>query len=99
MGIKKRWISRWFRIRWKSFKKMNPKKVISKNVTEKSVYLSRKVKYGRIVMPERVVFDHRPPSHGRVQSLRGLPLVSLFTRAHSDTLFCAAGHISTFCKI
>ncbi len=25
------------------------------------MYLSRRVKYGRIVMPERVVFDHRPP--------------------------------------
>ncbi len=33
MGIKKRSISRWFRIRWKSFEKMHPKKVISKNVT------------------------------------------------------------------
>ncbi len=30
-------------------------------------------------MPERVVFDHRPPLNGRVQSLRGMPLVSLFT--------------------
>ncbi len=57
------------------------------------MYLSRRVKYGRIVMPERIVFDHRPPLHGRVQSLRGMPLVSLFTRAraHNDTLFCAAG--------
>ncbi len=34
MGIKKRRISRWFWIRWKSFEKINPKKVISKNVTE-----------------------------------------------------------------
>ncbi len=34
LGIKKRRISRWFRIRWKSFEKMHPKKVISKNVTE-----------------------------------------------------------------
>jgi hypothetical protein len=56
-----------------------------------NVYLSRRVEYGRIVMPERVVFDHRPPLHGRVQSLRGMPLVSFFTRAHNDTLFCAAG--------
>ena len=30
----KRGISRWFRIRWKSFEKMHQKKVISKNVTE-----------------------------------------------------------------
>ncbi len=30
----KRRISRWFRIRWKCFEKMNPKKVISKNVME-----------------------------------------------------------------
>jgi hypothetical protein len=34
MCIKKRRISRWFRIRCKSFEKMNPKKVISKNVKE-----------------------------------------------------------------
>jgi hypothetical protein len=34
MGIKKRRISRWFWIRWKSFEKMYLKKVISKNVTE-----------------------------------------------------------------
>ncbi len=40
-------------------------------------------------MPERVVFDHRPPLQGRVQSLRGMPLVSFFTRAHSDTLLCS----------
>ncbi len=33
-GIKKRRIARWFRIRWKSCKKMHPKKVIRKNVTE-----------------------------------------------------------------
>jgi hypothetical protein len=34
LGVKKRRISRWFRIRSKSFEKMHPKKVISKNVTE-----------------------------------------------------------------
>ncbi len=50
-----------------------------------NVYLSRRVKYGRIVITERVVFDHR------VQSLRGMPLVSLFTRARSYILLCAAG--------
>jgi len=38
MGIKKRRISRWFQIRWKSFEKMHHKKVISKNVTEKSPF-------------------------------------------------------------
>jgi hypothetical protein len=38
MGIKKRRISRWFRIRWKRFEKMHQKKVISKNVTEKSPF-------------------------------------------------------------
>ncbi len=45
-------------------------------------------------MPGRVVFDNRPPLH--VRSLRGMPLVSLFTRAHSDTLFCAVGGYPSF---
>ncbi len=40
----------------------------------KYVYLSWKVKYGRIAKPERVVFDRRPPVYGRVQSLRVMPL-------------------------
>ncbi len=34
----KRRISRWFRIRWKSFEKMYQKKVISKNVTERCTF-------------------------------------------------------------
>jgi hypothetical protein len=42
---------------------------------------------GWIVMPERVVFDHRPPLNGRVQSLRGMPLVSLFTRLTATLSF------------
>ncbi len=37
-GIKKRRISRWFQIRWKSFKKVYKKKVISKNVTENCTF-------------------------------------------------------------
>ncbi len=53
------------------------------------VYLSRRVKYGRIVKTERVVFDHVPLDE-RVQGLRGMPLVSLFTRARSYILLCAA---------
>ena len=32
-----------------------------------------------------------PFLHERVQGLRGMPLVSLFTRAHSYILLCAAG--------
>ncbi len=58
---------------------------------EMFVYLSRGVKYGRIVKTERVVFDHVPLLHERVQGLRGMPLVSFFTRAHSYILLCAAG--------
>ncbi len=38
--VKKRRISRWFRIRWKSFEKMYQKKVISKNVTEKCTFFT-----------------------------------------------------------
>ncbi len=38
MGVKKRRISRWFRIRWKSFEKRHHKKVIGKNVTEKALF-------------------------------------------------------------
>jgi hypothetical protein len=38
--VKKRRISRCFRIRWKSFKKMYQKKVISKNVTEKCTFFT-----------------------------------------------------------
>ena len=34
LGIKKRRIWRWFRIRWKHVRKMYQKKVINKNVTE-----------------------------------------------------------------
>ncbi len=40
MGIKKRWISRWFRIRWNFFEKMQYKKVISKTVTEKCPFFT-----------------------------------------------------------
>jgi hypothetical protein len=36
----KRRISRWFRIRWKSFEKMYQNKVISKNVTEKCPFFT-----------------------------------------------------------
>ncbi len=39
-GVKKRRISRWFQIRWKSFEKMYKKKVISKNVTEKCTFFT-----------------------------------------------------------
>ncbi len=38
MGVKKRRISRWFRIRWKSFEKRHHKKFIGKNVTEKALF-------------------------------------------------------------
>jgi hypothetical protein len=39
-GVKKRRISRWFRIRWKSFEKNYQKKVISKNVMEKCTFFT-----------------------------------------------------------
>ncbi len=38
--VKKRRISRWFRIRWKSCEKIYQKKVISKNVTEKCTFFT-----------------------------------------------------------
>ncbi len=37
-GVKKRRISRWFQICWKSFEKIYQKKVISKNLTEKCTF-------------------------------------------------------------
>ncbi len=88
MGIKKRRISRWFRIRWKRFKKMHQKKVISKNVTESygsygSGSGSSSTTLGRRYCWHRWQVCHRCQQH-KGNWWKNLPPVSLTPVVHLD---------------
>ncbi len=97
MGIKKRRISRWFRIRWKSFEKMHPKKVISKNVTEICTFFTfTHVRQTCFACTFFLV---------HLFTIFSTDSISAWHSAFSDSFFDLfqkknfLGHISTFCKL
>ncbi len=95
-GVKKRRISRWFRIRWKICEKMHPKKVISKTSLT-NLSKSEKSAFFRNVFANNFFFVHFFKTFSTDSKLAwNSAFLTPFSILSNNFFFC---HISTFFEL